>query len=194
MKQLLILSAAVILTVTVSAQADLASVKNDDANTNRQESLIKKEKKAERMELRSLKGNEASYQAKQAFISDFGNVPVTKWESTDNHLFDRATFIKDGKEMRAYYDFDSKLVGTVQDKTFADLPAKAQENINKYFKEYTPGDVIFFDDNEQNETDMVLSGNQFDDVDSYFVELQKGNKKIVVHVTLNGEVGYFAQL
>lgn len=78
-------------------------------------------------------------------------------------------------------------------KTLADLPAKAQINIKEYLKGYTAGDVLFYDDDEVNETDMILFGNQFDDKDSYFVELTKGNKKIIVQVAMDGDVSYFTR-
>ncbi len=53
--------------------------------------MLKHEKKDEKEELRKLKGEEASYQSQQAFIADFGNVPVIKWERTNN--YDEATFM-----------------------------------------------------------------------------------------------------
>jgi hypothetical protein len=41
---------------------------------------------------------------------------------------------------------------------------------------------------------MILYGIQFDDVDSYFVELQKGTKKLVVQVLMDGQVMFFTDL
>ena len=78
------------------------------------------------------------------------------------------------------------------DKTFSDLPASAQKQINKEYKDYTIEKVIFFDDNEDVDTDMILYGSQFDDADNYFVELRKDNKDVVLQVTMDGLVGYFA--
>jgi uncharacterized protein YegP (UPF0339 family) len=193
MKKLLALStAAVIFTATVNAQADVASIKKNEANLKQQESVIKKEKKTERKELRKLSGKEVSEFSRQAFITDFGNIPVNKWERTVN--YDEATFTKDGVEMKAYYDADSKLVGTTSHKTFADIPAKAQKFIEAKYRGYSKTDVVFFDDNELNETDMVMYGNQFDDADNYFVDLKKDNKEIILQVTMSGEVSFFKQI
>ena len=64
--------------------------------------------------------------------------------------------------------------------------------INKEYKDYTIEKVIFFDDNEDVDTDMILYGSQFDDADNYFVELRKDNKDVVLQVTMDGLVGYFA--
>ncbi|MFM9911179.1 MAG: hypothetical protein ACKVOW_17700 [Chitinophagaceae bacterium] len=193
MKKLIFFSAtAIMLIVTVSAQTDIAFVKKNQAELKQEEKVIKKEKRADREVLRKLKGNEISDQSKQAFNSDFGNITVTKWERTEN--LDKATFTKDGHEMYAFYDYDAKLVGTVQDKSFAALPANAQSFINKKYKDFSKGDVIFFDDNELNSTNMILYHTEFTDANNYFVELQKGDKKIVVQINMSGEVKYFARM
>ena len=193
MKKLIGLSAAsFFLAAIVNAQSIAASLKSEIKIDKEAIANINQEKKGERKELRKLKGNEVSYQAKQAFIIDFGNIHVTNWERLDN--FGEAAFIKDGQAMSAFYDEDAKLVGTTTNKTFADLPEKAQKYISEKYKDYSIGDVILYDDNEQNETDMVLYNLQFDDVDSYFVELKKDNKKIVVQVRENGDVAYYTRL
>jgi len=78
--------------------------------------------------------------------------------------------------------------------TFTDLPEKAQKYINKKYKDYNKGVVIFFNDNEFNETDMLLYNLQFQDEDSYFAELSKDNKKIVVRSNAAGDVYFFKEL
>lgn len=193
MKKLLFLSAtAFIVTASVNAQTP-ANLVSDIKLDNKVEKMLNKEKKEDKQELKELKGPEISSQSKQAFFTDFGNLPGAEWSKLDN--FDEVTFTKDGKSMSAYYDFDSKLVGTTQSKTFADIPVKARKLITeKYFKDYTPGDVLFYDDNELNETNMILYGKEFADRDSYFVELTKGQDKIVVQVSMDSEVGFFTQL
>ena len=86
------------------------------------------------------------------------------------------------------------MVGTTSAKTFTDIPSKAQKFINEKYKDYSVGGVLFFDDNEFNETDMMLYNQQFDDEDSYFVELKKDNEEIVLHVTMDGLVFFFTRL
>lgn len=189
MKKLIFLSAATfVFAAAVNAQTSSTSL----ARLKHQEKVIKKETRLERKELRKLKGKEVSYQAKQAFYSDFGNLPVAKWQRTEN--FDKATFTKDGQMMTAYYDYDAKLVGTVSNKTFADLPAKAQKSINEKYKDYSKGSVILFDDNEYNETEMILYNQQFEDADNYFIQLKKGNKEIIVQMDTSGDVSFFKQI
>jgi hypothetical protein len=193
MKRLLFTSAVtLILAAAVNAQTNKTAIKNDIASLNRQESEIKKEKREERNKLRTLNGTEVSYQAKSQFYQDFGNIVVTKWERTAN--FDKATFTKDGQVMTAYYDADAKLVGTTSPKTFAGIPANAQKFIDTKYNGYSKEDVILFDDNELNETDMIFYGTQFDDADNYFVELKKDNKEIILQVNMRGDVSVFKQV
>lgn len=92
----------------------------------------KKELKGERVALRKLEGTCVSDVAKKSFNEDFGNVPNVKWKREEN--FDIATFIKDGKEIKAYYDIEGKLVGTTSQRTFADLPTKGQLDIKPSIK------------------------------------------------------------
>jgi hypothetical protein len=192
MKKIIALTAAAIVTVSTYAQSNDAPIKHEIAGLDKKGVTIKKEKKSERKALRKLEGKEVSYMAKDAFARDFGNVPVNNWQRTDN--FDKATFIKDGQAVTAFYDYNAKLVGATVNKTFEDLPANAKSLINKKYKGYNVDGVIFFDDNEINETDMILYSQQFADEDNYFVELQKGDKKIVLQVNMEGEVYFFKQL
>jgi hypothetical protein len=148
--------------------------------------------KKERVPLKKLEGKDVSKMAKESFIADFGNVPNVKWQRSGT--FDEAIFMKDGKEMIANYDIGGKLVGTTKVVTYAEVPASAQQEIKKRYKDYAVSTVLFYDDNEANDTDMVMYGIQFDDEDNYFVELAKANSKIVVRVNTRGEVIFFKQL
>lgn len=186
MKKLLVLLAATFMFAsTINAQNIPMTLKSQIQKDKT------KEKKA-RKELRKLEGTEVSYQSKQAFAGDFRNATPISSERLDN--FDEFTFMKKGKPVSAFYDADSKLVGTIQHKTFAELPARAQKYIKEHYKGYTPTDVVFYDDNEFNETDMILYNMQFDSADTYFVEMKKDNEKIVLHVGLDGQVAYFTKL
>jgi hypothetical protein len=150
-------------------------------------------KKSQRVPLKKLEGSYVSSIAKNNFLREFPDAKNVQWKRVDT--YDEAVFTnKDNQQLKAFYDFDGVLVGTTQRKTFADVPVKGQEQIKKEYKDYTIGDVIFFDDNEANSTDMILYGIQFDDEDNYFVELTKGTKKIVVHVNMEGSVFFFTEL
>lgn len=133
-----------------------------------------------------------SSQTRANFYSDFGYIPISHWEITDQ--FDKISFMKNNVLYTAYYDSNSELVGTISSASLTDLPAPALQDIYKKYKGYTVGNVVFYDDNESNETDMMYYGQQFDDEDKYFVELQNDKDKIVVQVNTVGEVSFFRTL
>ncbi len=151
-----------------------------------------KEVKKERVALRKLEGNAVSQAAKNSFNADIGNLPNVQWRRIET--LDEASFNKDGKEMKAFYDSFGTLVGTTTHVTFADVPVKGQQEIKARYKDYSIGPVVYFDDNEFNESDMMLYGAQFEDEDNYFVELARGANKIVLQVNPRGEVFFFKQL
>lgn len=157
--------------------------------TKKEVKAEKKEIQAERVALRKLEGTDVSPDSKNNFNADFGKVTNAVWKRSNT--FDEVTFVKEGKKETAYYDSNSKLVGTTSVITFDEVPAKGQQDILKKYKDYTIGEVVFFNDNETNETEMLLFGIQFDDEDNYFVELKKTNQKIIVRIDSKGKVFYF---
>ena len=190
MKKLFILSAAALLAgYNLQAQNQEVAIRKNEKMLSRQEKSIHQEKKADRKELKELKGKDVSYEAKEQFYRDFGDTPATWRRETP---YDIATFTKDGVLQSAYYDADAQLVGTTFQKNYADLPTKAKETIEKKYKGYAVDAVIYFDDNEYNDTDMILYGQQFADEDNYFVELVKGTKKIVLRSNMAGDVSFFS--
>ena len=136
--------------------------------------------------------NEPSAATQAAFAVDFGNLPVDQWALLDN--FDVALFAQNGQTKCAYYDFNNDLIATTTEVHFSDLPANAREHISRKYDGYKINDVLFYDDNEANETDLILYGQQFQDEDSYFIELQNPEEKIVLHVSLNGDVSLFKKI
>jgi hypothetical protein len=160
--------------------------------TKKEVKAEKKELKIERIALRKLEGTDVSPISQTNFNADFGAVTNAVWKRSKT--FDEVTFVKEGKKETAFYDSDSKLVGSTSVITFDEVPAKGQKEILKKYKDYTTGPVVFFNDNEANETEMLLWGIQFDDEDNYFVELKKANEKIIVRVDSKGNVFFFKQL
>ena len=74
------------------------------------------------------------------------------------------------------------------------LPEKARDRIDKMYPGYTIEKVVFFDDNEANETDMLLYNESFEDQDNYFPLLVKDSKKIILKVSPEGEISFFQEL
>lgn len=152
----------------------------------------KVEIKTVRKELQKLEGSEVSELSVKAFATDFGKIPNVRWNR--GVYMDEATFTRDGKEMKAYYDSDSKLVGTIALKIYSDLPIKAQNEIKKKYKEYTVSKVLYFDDNGGNDSDMFIFDTQFDDIDCFFVELTKAGESLILEVGTEGDVSFFKKI
>lgn len=185
MKRLVVLSMTFLLagSVMMGQPQTMGKEKVQDTKT---------EKKAERKALKKLEGKTVSNRAMASFAAQFGNVPGVEWTRSD--FFDEAHYTMKGQKMTAFYDSDGNLVGTTSPKTFNDVPAKGRQEIQSRYKDYKIGPVIFFDDNEANETDMYLYGAQFDDADNYFVEITKGTSKIILEVNPEGNVSFFKEL
>jgi hypothetical protein len=119
-------------------------------------------------------------------------VPDVKWERQD--YFDVATFTQKDQQMKAYFDIDGELVGTSIHTNMKALPAKAQSEIAKTYPGYAVADVILYDDNEEQISDIILFGTQFESTDNYFAELRKDNRRVIVKVTPEGQVSLFKEL
>lgn len=153
---------------------------------------VKIEHKAERKEARAEARNEVSSRSKDSFYADFGQVNDVHWSRGPQ--FDEATFTKDGQKLTAFYDNNFMLVGTTANKKFADIPEKAQKDIEKHFKGYAVGAVVEYKDNENNNTNMLLYGTQFEDADHYFVTVSKGKEANVLMIKDDGEVSFFRNI
>lgn len=132
-----------------------------------------------------------NYMTNQNFMMDFPNATDVSWKRGE---FEEASFTWNGKNMQAFYDYTDNLVGTTSQASYSALPASAQKEIEKYYKGYTPKEVILFDDNEFNDTDMILYGHQFEDEDNYFVEMTNNTKTIVLQVNMEGVVSFFKDI
>lgn len=133
-----------------------------------------------------------SYISKTSFTADFGKATNIEWRR--GTMYDEVTFTIRGKTRTAYYDSEGKMVGTTEISSFDNLPAKGQEAINTKYKDYTVSQVIFYNDNLLNETEMYLYNKSFEDEDNYFAELENSSEKIVVKIDPEGHVDYFAKL
>ena len=149
-------------------------------------------RKEHRRERRLENGGEVSILTRSQFAIDFPDAKNVRFEKTQN--FDEVSFMSGKKKLRAYYDYENNLVGTTHKKTFANLPENAQKEILKKYAGYTIAGIIKYDDNESNETDMIMDGTSFDDGDNYFVELKNDNKDIIVKVDPSGYVSFFKDM
>ena len=133
-----------------------------------------------------------SYNSKNSFAADFSKATNIEWRR--GTMFDEVTFTTEGKTMTAYYDSDGKMVGTTEVSSFESLPAKGQEAIKTKYKDYTVSQVIFFNDNLTNDTEMFLYDKEFADQDNFFAELTQSSRKIIVRIDVKGNTEFFAKM
>jgi hypothetical protein len=133
-----------------------------------------------------------SVQSKEQFSKDFDQVQDVKWVRSDN--YDEVTFTRKGQNLTAYYDAQSSLIGTTSIKRFTDLPASAQQEIKKKYKNYAIVSVLRYDDNEDNNTAFEMYGSMTDAPDSYFVLVSNNKEADVLHVTDDGDVIFYKAL
>jgi hypothetical protein len=182
----IILAAAVVATGSLFMTAN-ANVSTSKVNkeTRRQ---IRKERRIERADSWFHSADPATV---QEFWFDFPDAKDVSWKESD---FAEATFL-DGEVLKtAYYDTDNKLIGTTTHVDFSALPEKAQQKIHKKYPGFYAEEVILFDDNEENESDMNLFATAFQDEDCYFPVLTDGSTKMILQVDMNGDVSFFRQI
>ncbi len=185
MKKLFCLSAALFIGAIFIMANPIASGSGPDI----------KKRKENRRELEKVKNEVSLYPPSKAiefqFTQDFPNAKYVTWAQG---RFVEASFL-DGDMLKvAYYDEENNLVGTTTDMDASSLPEKARDHITKMYPGYAIEKVVFFDDNEGNETDMFLYNTSFEDKDNYFPLLVKGTKKIILKVSPEGEVSFFEGL
>ena len=134
--------------------------------------------------------NKVSYFALRSFYTNFGDIPVTQWQS--DAAYDKAIFTQDGIVLTAYFSKEGELIGTTHEMSYAQLPLAAQKFITKKYGADSIEKILDYDDNEASDATLNMFGAATEDSDNYFVMLKdKNDKNIVLEVSHAGEVSFF---
>jgi len=136
--------------------------------------------------------DQADPSLKSQFTADFPDAKNAHFARIKD--LNEVTFSQGQEKMIAYYRDGDQLVGSIRKGSFAGLPGNAQKEIQQKYPGYSVVNVVKFDDNESEVTEMILDGISMDDADNYFVELKNDNKAIVVKVDLSGGVDYLTAM
>jgi hypothetical protein len=189
MKHVLIIGSVLVFTATTAFSQELISLNEPISFAGHK---VSKEQREENRAIRREKNaTTPNYTTDQHFQIDFPNATNVSWKKNG---YEEALFTIEGKEMKAFYDYDNELIGTTTSVDYNTIPQAARKYIEKHFSGYTPQQVIMFDDNEYNDSDMILYGNPFADEDSYFIELSNNNKTIVLQSNMEGLVSFFKDI
>jgi hypothetical protein len=179
----------ILLTTTTATFAQNNYNPNDAKEIKMNGTVTRKEIRKDR---RAENRNEVSSITKSQFAQDFPGAMNAQFEKTSN--FDEVSFMSGRKKLKAYYDYNDVLVGTTQQKGFSDIPKNAQNKILQKYPDYTVVEVIKYVDNSDNDTDIILYGTTFDDVDGLYVELKNNSKTKLVRVDRAGFVSYLSDI
>lgn len=174
----------------VVCQVQAQDIKNYANNMDKKEKRI--ELRAGHKEMRKLAVNNVSDFSLKSYNKDFGANSNVSWSRSDH--FDEATFIKDGQETNAYYDFEGKLIGTTTIKAFTDLPLRGQKTITKSYPGYFVESVLLYDFNKLSDAQMMLFSEQFVDSKNYFAQMSNGKERIVLQISPVGQVYFFKKV
>jgi hypothetical protein len=189
MKNLTISFVALFFVVSV-CRGQTKDIKNYANNMDKKEKRI--EQRTEHKEMRKLAVYNVSDYSLKSFNTDFGANSTVSWTKSD--YFDEASFIRNGQETKAYYDFEGNLVGTTTNKTFTDIPLRGQKTITKSYSGFSVESVLLYDFNKLSDAQMILFNEQFVDSKNYFVQMTNGKERIVLQVTPVGQVFLFKQI
>jgi len=188
MKKIYLVAGALLVTTTVV----VANV-NNDLNMTKEASIVENNSSRRLVSDRITKDDDGvSIRTKHQFASDFSDATNAQFVATKD--FDKVTFTEGKKEITAYYDPKSQLVGTLEKKDFSDLPLHAQNEILKKYITYTISGIVEYNYNGSDDVEMDPWGLSDNDGDNYFVELKNDSKVIVVKASLSGDVDYFASI
>ncbi|MES2374584.1 MAG: hypothetical protein V4557_18555 [Bacteroidota bacterium] len=107
----------------------------------------------------------------EALFSDAENV---NWSGKENYIL--ATFTLSEERVEAYFGTDGELIGTIRNVDLKRLPISAIQKIKKDYAAYTITGSIEFEGADEK---------------SYYVSLEKGNKKETLEVSFYGTVSTF---
>jgi hypothetical protein len=135
---------------------------------------------------------QANPSLKNQFTADFPDAKNVHFARLKD--LNEVTFSQGTEKVTAYYRDEDQLFGTIRKGSFDGLPGNAQKEIQQKYPGYNVVNVVKFDDNESELTELIVDGMSMDDADNYYVELKNDNKAIVVKVDLSGGVNYLTAM
>ena len=120
-----------------------------------------------------------SYNGARHFTSTYTGAKEISWSADTK--FEKVSFLENGIKKEVFYTHQGELIGATKSFAFDKLPKGAIQTITtKYtYPEYQLEDIIEFE-NAEGET-------------SYFVSMNKSDKKLVLEISTYGQVSIFSK-
>lgn len=118
--------------------------------------------------------NSVSTKVQNSFAEKFGNAVNVKWTSKEN--FNKVTFTLGDEPVEAFFASDGDLIGISRKVDFKSLPLAAIQKIKKEYAGFSVKETIEFEQSNDK---------------SFYVSLEKDNKRQILEVSLYGSVSVF---
>jgi hypothetical protein len=130
----------------------------------------------------------------EKFKMNFPKAQKVNWLQTDGYV--EVDYTMNKSKMATFYDFNNTLIGTAKYIGYESLPAMGRKDIARHYKGFVPEKAMYFDDNDQNTTNMNFFGSDINRDDYYVLLKNKKNDKneIVLEVSPHGSVSYFSEV
>jgi len=117
----------------------------------------------------------ANAKAQKSLTEEFKDAKQVDWSTKGS--FTEASFEWNGQKLQAFYTQDGEQVALSRKLSVDQLPVKALHAIKSRYSDYTTTEAIEF-----NSADAGLS---------YYVSMEKGNKKTILNISPDGLVSVF---
>jgi opacity protein-like surface antigen len=118
--------------------------------------------------------NKVNSRVLSSFESKFANAEHVLW--TSRETYNKVTFTVADEKVEAFFAVDGDLIGYSRKADFKSLPLNAIQKIKKDYKNYNVTETIEFTQNEEK---------------AYYVSLENGDNKLVLEVSLYGNVSKY---
>src|ERR1700748_2646952 len=147
MKKFLLVTGILMVTAITATYAQ-DNIDNDNANEAKP--TITKTMAEIQKEGAETNQNAVSAFTVNQFAYDFPDVTNIHFARANDH--DVITYTQNGRDITAYYDDNSELLGTIRMRSVQDLPAGAEKEIADRYPDYTVVRVVRFNANSDNES------------------------------------------
>ena len=120
-------------------------------------------------------GEGENKKAASSLKKEFANAQNIAWKVTPNYI--KASFTWNGQQLEVFYNDAGETIAESRIINAGSIPLKAQQHIQKKYPDYKIAEAIEYNNEE--------SGI------SYYVSVIKGNEKIILQVSTQGDVSIY---
>jgi len=120
------------------------------------------------------RGEEYKVKALNSLKKEFSTAQNVQWKVTTNYI--KASFTWNNQQLEVFYDYNGETIAKSRHINVNSLPLEAQQYIGKKYADYTVTEAIEYNSEE---------------INCYYVSVEKENTKQILQVSANGDVSIF---